>query len=90
MVTMPFLEDQGHPEIGKYIKKYMGGKAGVSSDERMCLLRLIENLTLGPGAASYLTESLHGAGSPQAQKVMISRLADLETMKSCALNLCSL
>jgi 4-hydroxybutyryl-CoA dehydratase/vinylacetyl-CoA-Delta-isomerase len=41
-------------------------------------LRLVENLTLGPGAAAYLTESMHGAGSPQAQRIMLARLADLE------------
>jgi 4-hydroxybutyryl-CoA dehydratase/vinylacetyl-CoA-Delta-isomerase len=42
------------------------------------MLRLVENLTLGPGAAAYLTESLHGAGSPQAQRIMLARLADVE------------
>jgi 4-hydroxybutyryl-CoA dehydratase/vinylacetyl-CoA-Delta-isomerase len=68
----------------------MVGKAGVSSDQRMRILRLIENLTLGTGAVSYLTESIHGAGSPQAQKIMILRLADLAGAKSCALSLCSL
>ena len=40
--------------------------------------RLIENLTLGMGAVGYLTESMHGAGSPQAQRIMIGRLANLE------------
>ncbi|MFX0152122.1 MAG: 4-hydroxyphenylacetate 3-hydroxylase C-terminal domain-containing protein, partial [Candidatus Hodarchaeota archaeon] len=27
---------------------------------------------------SYKTESLHGAGSPQAQRIMISRQANIE------------
>jgi len=89
-VTMPSLQDQEDPEIGGYVRKYMVGKAGVSSDQRMRILRLIENLTLGTGAVSYLTESIHGAGSPQAQKIMILRLADLAGAKSCALSLCSL
>ena len=35
-------------------------------------------MTVGCGAAAYLTESIHGAGSPQAQRIMISRLADLD------------
>ena len=38
----------------------------------------------------YLTESIHGAGSPQAQKIMIARLADLESAKSCAFQLCGI
>lgn len=90
LVTMPSLDDQEHPEIGGYVKKYMCGKAGVTSDRRMRLLRLIENITLGTGAVSYLTESIHGAGSPQAQKIMITRLADLDGAKSCSLSLCGL
>jgi len=90
LVTMPSLEDQTHPIIGHYLKKYMAGKSGVGSDCRMRVLRLIENITLGTGAVSYLTESVHGAGSPQAQKIMIMRLADLGLMKSCAMALCGM
>ena len=40
----------------------------------MRVLRLIENLTLGRGAVGYLTESMHGAGSPQAQKINFLRM----------------
>jgi 4-hydroxybutyryl-CoA dehydratase/vinylacetyl-CoA-Delta-isomerase len=87
LVTMPSIEDQKNPEIGNYVKKYMVGKARVDSEYRMRILRLIENITLGTGAASYLTESIHGAGSPQAQKIMIIRLADIVSAKSCALSL---
>ena len=88
LVTMPSLDDKDNPSIGKYINKYLVGKGGVDSEKRMRILRLIENITLGTGAVSYLTESIHGAGSPQAQKIMITRLADLETDKSCAFRLC--
>ena len=38
----------------------------------MRVLRLIENITLGTAAVGYRTESMHGAGSPQAQRIMIS------------------
>jgi len=41
-------------------------------------MKFIENMTMGCGAAAYLTESIHGAGSPQAQRVMISRTVDLD------------
>ena len=81
------MEDQHHPEIGPFVRKYMTGKAGVDSDRRMRILRLIENITLGSGAVSYLTESIHGAGSPQAQKIMITRLADVASAKSCVMAL---
>jgi 4-hydroxybutyryl-CoA dehydratase / vinylacetyl-CoA-Delta-isomerase len=90
MVTLPSIEDLRHEEIGPYVRKYFTGKAGVDSETRMRLLRLIENITLGTGAVSYLTESIHGAGSPQAQKIMITRLADMESSKAAAKRLCGI
>ena len=58
------------------------GKTGADSEKRVRIVRLIESITSGMGAVSYLTESIHGAGSPQAQEIMITRLADLESAKS--------
>ena len=87
LVTMPSVADADHPEIGSYVRKYLKAR-GDDGSARMRLLRLVENITLGTGAVSYLTESVHGAGSPQAQKIMIGRLADLESRKACARRLC--
>ena len=50
----------------------------------MRVLRLIENITLGTAAVGYRTESMHGAGSPQAQRVMISRQGNIEAKKEMA------
>jgi 4-hydroxybutyryl-CoA dehydratase/vinylacetyl-CoA-Delta-isomerase len=84
MVTMPSEQDFRHPELGKVIDKYLRGVADVSTECRMRILRLIENLTIGAGAVGYRTESLHGAGSPQAQRIMIARQANLEQKKQLA------
>ncbi|RHV86450.1 4-hydroxybutyryl-CoA dehydratase, partial [Lachnospiraceae bacterium OF09-33XD] len=43
-----------------------------------------ENLTLGTAAVGYRTESMHGAGSPQAQRIMISRQGNLQMKKALA------
>jgi 4-hydroxybutyryl-CoA dehydratase/vinylacetyl-CoA-Delta-isomerase len=51
------------------------------------MLRLVENMTMGRNAVGYLTESLHGAGSPQAQRVTINRLARFDEKKSLARHL---
>ena len=56
----------------------------------MRILRLIENMTLGTAAVGYLTESMHGAGSPQAQRIMISRLVKIEEKKKAAKKLCGI
>jgi 4-hydroxybutyryl-CoA dehydratase/vinylacetyl-CoA-Delta-isomerase len=50
----------------------------------MRVIRLIENLTLGTAAVGYRTESMHGAGSPQAQRIMIARQANMEHKKRLA------
>ncbi len=87
MVTMPSEEDLRSKEVGHYVEKYLKGAKGTSTEERMRVLRLIENLTLGTAAVGYRTESMHGAGSPQAQRVMISRQGNLEAKKELARNI---
>jgi len=47
-------------------------------------------LTLGTAAVGYLNESMHGAGSPQAQRIMISRLANMNEKKRAAKKLCGI
>lgn len=84
MVTLPSEKDLRHPEIGKVVEKYFKGVASVPTEHRMRILRLIENLTLGTAAVGYRTESMHGAGSPQAQRIMISRQANLAQKKELA------
>ena len=84
LVTMPSEKDLKDPKVGKYVAKYLQGIAGVPAESRIRLLRLIENITLGMGAVGYLTESMHGAGSPMAQKIMISRSANMDRMKKAA------
>lgn len=84
MVTMPSEQDFKDPELGPYIDKYLKGVASVSTENRMRILRLIENLTLGTAAVGYRTESMHGAGSPQAQRIMISRQGNIEAKKKLA------
>ncbi|XGU47898.1 4-hydroxyphenylacetate 3-hydroxylase family protein [Fusobacterium necrophorum subsp. funduliforme] len=81
LVTMPSEADYHSPEIGKYVDKYFRAVASVPTYDRMKVLRFIENLMLGTAAVGYKTESLHGAGSPQAQRIMISRQSNLEGKK---------
>jgi len=90
MVTLPSAADFNSPEIGKWLEKYYKGRADVSTEDRMRVLRLIENLTLGTAAVGYLTESMHGAGSPQAQRIMISRRIDLKVKQKVAKELCGI
>eukprot|EP00457_Paulinella_chromatophora_P004170 gb/GEZN01004180.1/.p1 GENE.gb/GEZN01004180.1/~~gb/GEZN01004180.1/.p1 ORF type:complete len:622 (-),score=100.59 gb/GEZN01004180.1/:33-1898(-) len=84
VVTMPADADFQHPAVGPLLQKYLATAPGVSVDNRRRILRLIENMTLGRNAVGYLTESLHGAGSPEAQRVLIRRLMDLPSKQKLA------
>src|ERR687888_2270420 len=77
MVTMPSEKDFRSPETGPLLEKYLKGRKGVSTENRVRIMRLIENMTLGRNAVGYLTESMHGAGSPQAQRIQIARQMQL-------------
>ncbi len=87
-VTMPSEKDFNNPDIGPLVKKYSTTQNDVPVEHRQRMARLIENLTQGAAAVGYLTESMHGAGSPQAQRIMITRLVDMEHRKELAENLC--
>jgi 4-hydroxybutyryl-CoA dehydratase/vinylacetyl-CoA-Delta-isomerase len=90
MVTLPSEADLRSPAVGKWMEKFYRGAEGVSAEDRMRILRLIENITLGTAAVGYLTESMHGAGSPQAQRIMISRLVNLKEKQKKAKILCGI
>ena len=84
MVTAPSEKDFRDPTIGHYVEKYFKGVASTSTENRLKIMRLVENLTLGTAAVGYRTESMHGAGSPQAQRIMISRQGNLAAKKDLA------
>ncbi|MFW5936654.1 MAG: 4-hydroxyphenylacetate 3-hydroxylase C-terminal domain-containing protein, partial [Desulfosalsimonas sp.] len=90
MVTLPSAADFASPETGKWLEKYYKASPEVSTDSRRRVLRLIENLTLGTAAVGYLTESMHGAGSPQAQRIMISRQVNMKQKQKLAKQLCGI
>ncbi len=89
MVTMPSQKDfesdtpvgNNGETIGEICNKYFAGREEVSTVNRMKVLRFLENECLGAGAVGYRTESLHGAGSPQAQRIMIQRQGNIQGKK---------
>ncbi|WP_304439456.1 4-hydroxyphenylacetate 3-hydroxylase C-terminal domain-containing protein, partial [Alcanivorax sp. HI0044] len=81
MVTMPSEQDLENEEAGDIIRRFLKGREDIPTEDRMRILRLIENMTLGRNAVGYLTESMHGAGSPQAQRIQILRGMDVEKKK---------
>ncbi|MFH1091279.1 MAG: 4-hydroxyphenylacetate 3-hydroxylase N-terminal domain-containing protein [Pseudomonadota bacterium] len=76
--TMPSAKDLEDEVAGPYIKKYLATTQGVEVIDRIKVLRMIENLVAGAGSVAYLIESMHGAGPPTAQRIMIGRQGDIE------------
>ena len=87
LVTTPSEKDFRHPEIGKLVEKYMKGDPAYSTEDRYRMLTLIHAICYGVVAPSYHTESMHGAGSPQAQKIMIERETDMPLKQQLARNI---
>lgn len=81
VATMPSEKDLDNEEAGAIIRRFLKGRDDIPTEDRMRILRLIENMTLGRNAVGYLTESMHGAGSPQAQRIQILRGMDVESKK---------
>ena len=52
MVTQPSEADYRNPATHDYIEKYLKGVASVPTEDRMRLLRLIENMTMGTAAVA--------------------------------------
>ena len=50
MVTAPSEKDLRDPKLGRYIDKYFRGVNDVPTEDRMRMMRLVENLTLGSAA----------------------------------------
>ena len=95
MVTMPSEKDfksdlavgNNGETIGEICNKYFATHENVSTEDRQKVLRFLENICLGAAAVGYRTESLHGAGSPQAQRIMIARQGDIQGKKKLAKNI---
>lgn len=78
IMTLPSAADFNSEEIGPLLKKYLSTCEDISVEERFKVLRFIESMTYGQTGVSFKGESLHGAGSPQAQRIMIARQAGID------------
>jgi 4-hydroxybutyryl-CoA dehydratase/vinylacetyl-CoA-Delta-isomerase len=74
IATLPSQYDLESEDVGHLVKKYFTGVEGIPYKDRIKIARLIEAMTGG----TAMVESMHGAGSPQAQRIMIFREGNLE------------
>jgi 4-hydroxybutyryl-CoA dehydratase/vinylacetyl-CoA-Delta-isomerase len=80
IATLPSQYDLESENVGHWVRKYFSGVKGIPTAHRIKIGRLIEAMTGG----TALVESMHGAGSPQAQRIMIFREGELDKKISLA------
>ncbi len=81
VTDLPSEKDLHNPEIGHFIEKYLKGVAGVPTEDRMRMFRLIEKLAF---ETRDIVSNIHGGGSPEAHRMTLLRDTDLEPKKKMA------
>ena len=83
IATLPHEWDLKSDITGPYIKKFFAANPEYKAEDRIKIARLLENMSGG----TALAESMHGAGSPQAMKIMIQRESNIPAKEklACAL-----
>lgn len=68
VVTQPTAKDLESPETQKYVEKYLSGKKGIPTRDRLKLFNFIRDLTASTYTGGYnYVLSVHGEGSLEAQ-----------------------
>ncbi len=74
LATIPGKKSFENPEIAKYVAKHHQANPEYETQERVKLGRYIENMT----SVTTMVEAMHGAGSPQAQRIVMLGQADID------------
>jgi len=81
LATLPDAKSFENPEIAEWVKKYTKINEEQDVMERVKLGRFIENVT----SVTTLVEAMHGAGSPQAQRIVMLRQGEVDKKMKMAL-----
>jgi len=79
--TAPSEWDLKNPKLRSYIEKYFQGVTEFTAEDRLRMTRLVENVGLG---VAFQIESIHGAGSPAAQRITFNRVYDFNYAEEIA------
>ena len=74
LATIPDSKSFENPEISGWVRKYYGANPDYDVMERIRFGRYIENMT----SVTTMVEAMHGAGSPQAQRISMLSQANIE------------
>jgi aromatic ring hydroxylase len=76
LVTGPSEADLLNPDTREIIERYLGGKAGISAQDRLRVLNMISDLTASDFGGYQEVLAIHAEGSIEAEKMTIHREYD--------------
>ena len=81
VVTAPSSRDFFNPETHDMMERYFGGRAGIPTEHRLRMIKLVRDLT----SAYEDVLTIHAEGSLEAQKLSILQLADFDRYRAAAM-----
>jgi aromatic ring hydroxylase len=84
LVTGPAEEDVSGPETKAYVERYLGGKRGFGTANRLRVMNLIRDLLASDFGGYNEVLSIHAEGSLEAQKLTILREFDAARARAFA------
>jgi 4-hydroxybutyryl-CoA dehydratase/vinylacetyl-CoA-Delta-isomerase len=82
LVTSPYPEDMEVPNLKDRLSRYLKGREDIPADHRLKIARLLEDITASYQGGWYSVISIHGGGSPEAERMEIMRKYDLDERRS--------
>ncbi len=84
IVTGPSEADLENPDIGKYVRNYLGARTGVPVENRLKAINLVKELTATDFAGYQAVLAIHAEGSIEAEKLAMVREHDSLRCKDLA------
>jgi aromatic ring hydroxylase len=84
IVTGPSEADLESPDIGKYVRNYLGARTGVPVENRLKAINLVKELTATDFAGYQAVLAIHAEGSIEAEKLAMVREHDSLRCKELA------
>ncbi len=82
LVTSPYPEDMEAPAVKERLSRYLTAREDIPADHRLKIARLLEDITASYQGGWYSVISIHGGGSPEAERMEIMRKYDLDERRS--------
>ncbi len=78
IVTMPTEADWDNPELRKYIEVSLKGSSDFTTEERLRVMNLAQDLAASRLTGTILGFTINAAGSPVTNSIVVQRMYDLE------------